>query len=629
MKQLTKQFALSASALAAALMITACGGGASTDDTTAPTVTITDSVADTTATGNVTFTFTFSESVGSSFIVDDITVTGGDKSTFTMADTGLSATLVVVPTANATGTISVAVAADKFKDAANVVNTASATATQAYNTVTEGTALNFETGGKGAAFTWKTFENATNPAVEIVANPNTTGINSSTKVAKFTTLATGAPYAGFESKHGTDFGTVKLSAANALVKIMVYKTVISDVGIKFANAEGGSTGEIKVPNTKINEWEELTFDFSGVIGGVNDAIDQIIFMPDFKARSADNIIYIDNITFSAKSSVVAAAPATAAPTPTKASADVISLFSNAYSNVAVDTWRTSWSAATLTDVQIAGNDTKKYAGLDFVGIEAMGAKAINASAMTHVNFDVWTSDATTFRLKLVDIGAAQTEGEVAITPTLGAWKTVKLPLSDYASLAGKANISQLIFSAVPIGGATVFVDNLYFSKEEIVAAAAPTTAAPTPTKASADVISLFSNAYTNVAVDTWRTSWSAAALTDVQIAGNDTKKYSALDFVGIEAMGAKAINASAMTHVNFDVWTSDATTFRLKLVDFGAAQTEGEVAITPTLGAWKTVKLPLSDYAGLAGKANISQIIFSASPVGSASVFIDNIYFSK
>jgi hypothetical protein len=300
MKQLTKQFALSASALAAALLITACGGGASTDDTTAPTVTITDSVADTTATGNVTFTFTFSESVGASFTVDDITVTGGVKSTFTMADTGLSATLLVVPTANTTGTISVAVAADKFKDAANVVNTLSATATQAYNTVTEGTALNFETGGKGAAFTWKTFENDTNPAVEIVANPNTTGINSSTKVAKFTTLATGAPYAGFESKHGTDLGTVKLSAANALVKIMVYKTVISDVGIKFANATDGSTGEIKVPNTKVNEWEELTFDFSAVIGGVNDAIDQIIFMPDFKARSADNIIYIDNITFSAK-----------------------------------------------------------------------------------------------------------------------------------------------------------------------------------------------------------------------------------------------------------------------------------------------------------------------------------------
>jgi hypothetical protein len=41
---------------------------------------------------------------------------------------------------------------------------------------------------------------------------------------------------------------------------MVYKTVISDVAIKFAIANGGAQPEIKVIQ-KINEWEELTFDF--------------------------------------------------------------------------------------------------------------------------------------------------------------------------------------------------------------------------------------------------------------------------------------------------------------------------------------------------------------------------------
>jgi hypothetical protein len=37
---------------------------------------------------------------------------------------------------------------------------------------------------------------------------------------------------------------------------MVYKTEISDA--LFEVAGGGSLGEIKVANTKINEWEELT-----------------------------------------------------------------------------------------------------------------------------------------------------------------------------------------------------------------------------------------------------------------------------------------------------------------------------------------------------------------------------------
>jgi hypothetical protein len=125
---------LSACAIAAAALLSACGGGGTTTDTTAPTVTITDNVS-ATATGDVTFTFTFSEAV-TGFTVDDITVTGGAKGTFTMASTGLSATLVVSPTANSSGTINVNVAASKFADIAGLTNTTEATATQAFNTVT-------------------------------------------------------------------------------------------------------------------------------------------------------------------------------------------------------------------------------------------------------------------------------------------------------------------------------------------------------------------------------------------------------------------------------------------------------------------------------------------------------------
>lgn len=40
----------------------------------------------------------------------------------------------------------------------------------------------------------------------------------------------------------------------------------------------------------------------------------------------------------------------------------------------------------------------------------------------------------------------------------------------------------------------------------------PTDAPPAPTQDEANVISLFSDAYTDVTVDTWRTSWSAQPL---------------------------------------------------------------------------------------------------------------------
>lgn len=122
---------------------------------------------------------------------------------------------------------------------------------------------------------------------------------------------------------------------------MVYKTVISDVAVKFAIVNGGVQLEIKVPNTKINEWEELTFDFSVKIGLFETInIDQIIFFLNFNSRTAETTSYFDNVTFSGKSAVTI--PTIAAPTPIKPLEKVISLFSNAYTNVTVDNWRTDW-----------------------------------------------------------------------------------------------------------------------------------------------------------------------------------------------------------------------------------------------------------------------------------------------
>jgi hypothetical protein len=82
---------------------------------------------------------------------------------------------------------------------------------------------------------------------------------------------------------------------------MVWKSVISDVGIKLVAASGWAQPEIKVANTLINQWEELTFDFSGYPNppGSEGMYDQIVIFPDFdlSGRTQDNIIYFDNITF--------------------------------------------------------------------------------------------------------------------------------------------------------------------------------------------------------------------------------------------------------------------------------------------------------------------------------------------
>jgi hypothetical protein len=160
--------------------------------------------------------------------------------------------------------------------------------------------IDFEPSGFGADWAWNVFENDSNPPLEFVANPDASGINTSATVAKITALQAGQPYVGCETVHGEMGITWDLDASNAFIKIMVYKTVISDVGIKLVNPTGGAQEEIKVPNTKINEWEELTFDFSDRIGNGLDGstnIDQIVVFPDFDGRTSDNVVYFDNITF--------------------------------------------------------------------------------------------------------------------------------------------------------------------------------------------------------------------------------------------------------------------------------------------------------------------------------------------
>ncbi len=123
-------------------------------DTTAPTVAITDDTAGT-ATGDVTYTFTFSEAV-TGFTADDVDVTGGSKGTFT-AISGTVYTLVVTPNADSTTDITVDVAANVATDAADNGNTAAIQSVQAVDTIAPTVAITDDTAGTATSNVTYTF----------------------------------------------------------------------------------------------------------------------------------------------------------------------------------------------------------------------------------------------------------------------------------------------------------------------------------------------------------------------------------------------------------------------------------------------------------------------------------------
>jgi hypothetical protein len=170
----------------------------------------------------------------------------------------------------------------------------------------------------------------------------------------------------------------------------------------------------------------------------------------------------------------------------------------------------------------------------------------------------------------------------------------------------------------------------------------PATPAPVPPpRTPANVISMYSNAYTNVPIDTWNTRWQFSTADEffITISGDNVIRYKNLNFVGIE-FTSNQINATAMTHFHMDIWTPDNTAlpnnFKILLVDFGANGTFGggddkshEITITrPTLisNNWVSIDFPLSTFTGLTTRANLAQLVLSGTV---PNVFVDNVYFYR
>jgi hypothetical protein len=200
-------------------------------------------------------------------------------------------------------------------------------------------------------------------------------------------------------------------------------------------------------------------------------------------------------------------------------------------------------------------------------------------------------------------------------------------------------------AAVAVGAATITaklgdVDAIGALAVTVTDAVTPLDPAPAPTLPGEDVIALFSDAYTTVPVDTWRTDWSSADLADVVIGTDNAKKYSNLNFVGIEFFRTASVDATTMSHVHLDVWVPFATTFKVKLVDFGADgafaggdDREHELAFdattTPALtpGAWSSLEIPLEAFTGLTTRGHLAQLILSSTSQSTA--YVDNVYFHR
>ncbi|MDP2159586.1 MAG: glycosyl hydrolase family 16 [Flavobacterium sp.] len=181
--------------------------------------------------------------------------------------------------------------------------------------------------------------------------------------------------------------------------------------------------------------------------------------------------------------------------------------------------------------------------------------------------------------------------------------------------------------------------------------------APVPTRSAATVISLFSDAYTNVPVRHYNGFFQGSATQGG--AGNDPNNvdiqapflngtldniihYTQLDFVSIGMYETVSrVNITGMTHFHVDINVRQAVNagnfIRIELhssLANGPTTSSGSFVVNAATltnvdaNGWASLDIPISSFPGFNDATNLGQIFFvSGNPGGIFSVWVDNVYF--
>jgi Bacterial Ig-like domain (group 2)/Carbohydrate binding domain (family 11) len=386
-----------------------------------------------------------------------------------------------------------------------------------------------------------------------------------------------------------------------------FKVLLTDLGAN--NAFGGGddkTHEVTItsPTLSTGNWVSIDIPFSAFTGLTTRAhLGQMVL-----SGTLPNL-YIDNVYFYK----IPTRPAVAAPTPTRLAANVISIFSDAYTNIAGTDFNPNWGQATVTtQTLIAGNNTLSYAGLNYQGLQ-FGSNQ-NVSTMGFLHLDYYTVNSTSLKVYLISPGPVETP--FTLTVPAPGWNSVDIPLSAFSPVALN-NLIQMKWD----GNGDIYVDNIYFYKNP-APPTTPTVAAPTPTTPAANVISIFSDAYTNVAGSDLNPNWGqATVVSQLPIAGNNTLKYAGLNYQGLQ-LGSNQ-NVSSYGFLHLDYYSANSTGLKIYLISPGPVETPYTLTV-PTTGSWTSVNIPLSAFAPV-DLSNVIQFKFD----GNGDIFLDNIYFYK
>jgi hypothetical protein len=466
-------------------------------------------------------------------------------------------------------------------------------------------------------YTFYNFGGGEGAGAPVIDNPDPSGINTSDKVASYTKPAGSEVWAGttIALDEPIDFSSDKY------ISMDVWSQAAgTPVTLKIENLDDADIFvETTVETTVGNEWETLTFDMSAVDPAIKYG--RIVLFFNLGTPGADETYYFDNIQTTTLEPL---------KLPMNFDSDAVTYAANVFNGTSFEVVSNPDQSGANTSASMVGAITN--AGNNWEGISFNLEEPADFSGDDKtITMKFWSDVATPILLKFEGGVNGERQNEVSANHSGTGWEEITFNFSTDAVksyIDGSQGVGEPFVPTGQYATMIIFVDGPgntagTFFLDDISLGSTSTS-----------YISLFSEFGDDVTVDTWRTDWSASDYEEVDFDGRSTKHYFNLDFVGIETV-AEQLDVTDMTYFHFDVWIENGSTLRVKLVDVGSdgsfdggdTTEDEEVFEDLPQGEWVSLDIPLSDFANLANRTNIAQLIFSGLPAGEVDVYLDNIYF--
>ena len=267
-------------------------------------------------------------------------------------------------------------------------------------------------------------------------------------------------------------------------------------------------------------------------------------------------------------------------------------------------------------------------GVKIYDFSVVGTKtadaAFNTPAITAATVGTTTDESITLNLTATNEGSAYVMYEVAANGVAARYFTAK---------AGEA--TDVVIDQLASGNTynfAIFAINANGDRSAIKELSGTTggdtfvlTAAPTPDKDAANVLSIYSNAYTPATTYNYG-GWGQATVVTPETVGEDEMLHlTNFNYLGFEY--AEDVDLKDMEYIHIDILPMKETAFGITPIMRGGLTEKSTSVGTLNVKQWNSIDLPLADFGF--DLENYKTFQLKIDQGNASDVYVDNIYFWK